>query len=94
MVQGKKPSLVGKLENTFKRKLSMAKNDGLEGVMSNQEINQVAASVVENNGFSKLSFGEQLVELKRQKKQAEEAAKLKIERAFGKLLSTTIASQA
>ncbi len=60
--------------------------------MSNQDVNRAAAYVAQNDEFNKMNFGEQLAELKRQKKQTEEVAKLKIERAFSKLLSSTIAT--
>jgi hypothetical protein len=45
-------------ENTFKRKLDLAKNEALIGLMSNQDINRVAASVAQNNEFNRMNFWE------------------------------------
>jgi hypothetical protein len=58
VVQNESATKVKLFENTFKRKLDLAKNEALRGLMSNQDVNRVAAYVAQNNEFNRMNFGE------------------------------------
>ena len=58
MVKESPSAKVKLFENTFKKKLDLAKNEALRGLMSNQDVNRVAAYVAQNNEFNKMNFGE------------------------------------
>jgi hypothetical protein len=58
VVQNESATKVKLFENTFKRKLDLAKNEALRGLMSNQDVNRVAAYVAQNDEFNRMNFGE------------------------------------
>jgi hypothetical protein len=58
VIQNESAAKVKLFENTFKRKLDLAKNEALRGLMSNQDVNRVAAYVAQNNEFNRMNFGE------------------------------------